>query len=149
MLDFLKIFGYGVLYVILLPLIILFFALYAVYCIFVFLVMLVKAIVAFFRGRSLFDPMAEDKIAKERLANLIFNPALGTYQSNQKESRVTEDEKQPEEKPQSKEKEGEIIDNDSSAPTSKPSDVYIETSNDVTSENKDGEIEDKTGDDIL
>lgn len=149
MLDFLKIFGYGVLYVILLPLIILFFALYALYCIFVFLVMLIKAVVAFFRGRSLFDSMAEDKIAKERLANLIFNPALGTYQPNQNESQMTDEKKELKEKPQNKVKENEIINNVNDAPISKPSDVYIETSNDVTTENKDGDIEDKTGDDIL
>lgn len=81
MLGFFKIFGQGILYVILLPLIVAFFALYAVYCILAFLFMFLKATVLFFMGKNINDDFPEDKEAKKRLQTLAYNPSTNSYQN--------------------------------------------------------------------
>lgn len=67
MVNLLKSFGKGILYIIGLPFFILILLLYAIYGIFLFLYMIVKAIVLFFTGRSLFEDLPEDRKAKEIL----------------------------------------------------------------------------------
>ena len=67
MVNLLKSFGKGILYIIGLPFFILFLLLYAIYGIFLFFFMIIKAIVLFFTGRSLFEDLPEDRKAKEIL----------------------------------------------------------------------------------
>ena len=64
MTGFLKTFGKGVLYVVLLPFIIAFVAIYMVYLLITFFVMLFKNIIMFFMGKSLLGDLKEDKEAK-------------------------------------------------------------------------------------
>ena len=60
MLQFLKVFGRGVLTVVALPLIVLVWVLYAVYCIGVFIFMFFKGVVDYFKGNSFNPDMTED-----------------------------------------------------------------------------------------
>ena len=64
MTGFLKTFGKGVLYVVLLPFIIAFVAVYMVYLLITFFVMLFKNIIMFFMGKSQLGDLKEDKEAK-------------------------------------------------------------------------------------
>lgn len=74
MINFLKNFGKGILYVLVLPFLLVGLAVYAVVAFFVFLYLAVKALVLFFSGRSLYEDLPEDKEAKRRL-NAINKPA--------------------------------------------------------------------------
>ena len=65
MTGFLKTFGKGVLYVVLLPFIIAFVAIYMVYLLITFFVMLFKNIIMFFMGKSPLGDLKEDKEAKK------------------------------------------------------------------------------------
>lgn len=67
MVNLLKGFGKGILYIIGLPFFLLFLLLYAIYGIFLFFFMVFKAIILFFTGRSLFQDLPEDRKAKEIL----------------------------------------------------------------------------------
>ena len=67
MVNLLKSFGKGILYVIGLPFFLLALLLYGIYGIFLFLFMLFKGIILFFTGRSLFEDLPEDRKAKEIL----------------------------------------------------------------------------------
>ena len=67
MLQFLKVFGRGVLTVVALPLIILIWVFYAVYCIGVFIVMFFKGVVDYFRGNSFNPDMTEDLESRRML----------------------------------------------------------------------------------
>ena len=67
MVNLLKSFGKGILYVIGLPFFLLALLLYGIYGIFLFLFMLLKGIILFFTGRSLFEDLPEDRKAKEIL----------------------------------------------------------------------------------
>ena len=64
MLQFLKVFGRGVLVTISLPLIILVWVLYAIYCIGVFIIMFFKGVVDYFKGNTFNPEMPEDLEAR-------------------------------------------------------------------------------------
>lgn len=68
MINFLKNFGKGILYVLVLPILLVGLALYAVVALFVFIYLAIKGLVLFFSGRSLYEDLPEDKEAKRRLA---------------------------------------------------------------------------------
>lgn len=67
MLGFLKVFGKGVLYTILLPFILLILVLYTVYCCFLFIYMLIKSLILWIMGNNLFSEAKEDVEAKKIL----------------------------------------------------------------------------------
>lgn len=67
MINFLKNFGKGILYVLVLPFLLIGLALYAVVALFVFIFLAIKGLVLFFSGRSLYEDLPEDKEAKRRL----------------------------------------------------------------------------------
>ena len=67
MLQFLKVFGRGVLTTVLLPVIALIWVLYAVYCIGVFIVMFFKGVIDFFKGNSFNPDMVEDLESRRML----------------------------------------------------------------------------------
>ena len=68
MLNFLKNFAKGVLYLLVLPFLIVGLAIYAVVAIFIFIYLAIKGLVLFFTGRSLYEDLPEDKEAKRRIA---------------------------------------------------------------------------------
>lgn len=74
MLEFVKRFGLGLLYVILTPVFALIIVLFAIYGLFLFMFMAVKAGILFFTGRSVFDDLPEDIEAKRRLGKLVDEP---------------------------------------------------------------------------
>ena len=82
MLSFFKIFGQGVLYVILLPFIVLLLALYAVYCILVFIYMAIRNIIIFFSGGTPLGDMKEDVEAKKILMARQEAPRQAAYVSS-------------------------------------------------------------------
>lgn len=67
MVSFLKVFGQGVLCVILSPLIVLTLALYAVYCCVVFIYIAIRSIIVFFAGGTPLGDLPEDVEAKRIL----------------------------------------------------------------------------------
>lgn len=67
MIGFLKVFGKGILYTILLPFILLIWAGFAVYCVFLFIIMLIKSIVTWITGGSPFSDTKDDIRAKKIL----------------------------------------------------------------------------------
>ena len=67
MLGFLKVFGKGVLYTVLLPFILLTLCLYTVYCILIFIYTLIKSLILWIMGNSLFNDTKEDIEAKKIL----------------------------------------------------------------------------------
>ena len=67
MIGFLKVFGKGVLYTILLPFILLIWALFTVYCIFLFIFYFFRNNVVWLKGGSPFADMKEDVKAKQIL----------------------------------------------------------------------------------
>lgn len=67
MIGFLKVFGKGILYTILLPFILLIWAGFTVYCIFLFIIMLIKSIVTWISGGSPFSDTKDDIRAKKIL----------------------------------------------------------------------------------
>ena len=70
MINFLKSFAKGILYLLVLPAIIVALAIYAVVALVMFIYLAIKGIILFFTGRSLYDDLPEDIEAKKRL-----NPA--------------------------------------------------------------------------
>lgn len=84
MIGFFRVFGQGILYVVLSPLIIAFFALYVVFSLLMFIFQLFKNLIWFFMGRNLKDGFLEDIEAKKRMENLAFNPNTGAYQDKSK-----------------------------------------------------------------
>jgi len=69
MLDFLKRFGLGILYVVISPFLIAFLVFWALYLIGIFFIELFKSIKSFFKGRKFFQEFPEDIEAK-RILNL-------------------------------------------------------------------------------
>lgn len=67
MINFLKSFAKGILYLLVLPAIIVALAIYAVVALVMFIYLAIKGIVLFFTGRSLYDDLPEDIEAKKRL----------------------------------------------------------------------------------
>ena len=67
MLQFLKVFGRGVLTTVLLPFILLAWVLYGVYCIGVFIVMFFKGVIDYFQGKSFNADLPEDLEARRLL----------------------------------------------------------------------------------
>lgn len=67
MVNFLKSFAKGILYLLVLPAIIVALAIYAVVALVMFIYLAIKGIVLFFTGRSLYDDLPEDVEAKKRL----------------------------------------------------------------------------------
>ena len=65
--DFFKSIGKGILYILVLPVFLVALVLFAVIGIFFFLFMLVKAIILFFQGKKIDEPLPEDKEADRRL----------------------------------------------------------------------------------
>ena len=67
MLSFLKVFGQGVLCVVLSPLIVLILALYSIYCVLVFTYIAIRSIIVFFMGGTPLGDLPEDVEAKRVL----------------------------------------------------------------------------------
>ena len=67
MINFLKNFGKGILYILVLPFLLVALAIYAVVALFVFVFIAIKGLILFFTGRSLYDDFPEDIEAKKRL----------------------------------------------------------------------------------
>lgn len=67
MLDFLKRFGLGIVYVLLSPFIALFLILWALYALIIFFVQLFKSVKSFFSGHKFFEEFPEDIEAKRIL----------------------------------------------------------------------------------
>ncbi len=78
MINFLKSFAKGLLYLLVLPALVVGVAIYGVVAIFIFLFLAIKGLILFFRGRSLFDDLPEDTEAKRRLNPQANNPAPAT-----------------------------------------------------------------------
>ena len=73
MLDFLKIFGEGLLFFLGLPFILVGLVLYGLYLLFVFIFMSIKGIILFFKGKKYSLILAEDLRAEEILKNGLNN----------------------------------------------------------------------------
>ena len=73
MLDFLKIFGEGLLFFLGLPFILVGLVLYGIYLLFVFIVMSIKGIILFFKGKKYSLILEEDLRAEEILKNGLNN----------------------------------------------------------------------------
>ena len=73
MAKFFKTFAKGILYVLALPLLVIFLAIYFLVSLISFLVLSIQGIVLFFKGESLVGELEEDKIAKQRL-DALNNP---------------------------------------------------------------------------
>lgn len=69
MISLLKLLGKGLLYIILLPLGIVFFAIYGIYLFLVWIVMLLRTIILFFKGKNTGLKLPEDIRAEEVLNN--------------------------------------------------------------------------------
>lgn len=78
MVNFLKSFGKGLLYLLVLPAIIIGVAIYGVVGIFIFIFLAFKGLILFFKGKSLFDDLPEDVEAKKRLHPLDTTPVKTT-----------------------------------------------------------------------
>lgn len=68
MLDFLKRFGLGILYVLISPFLLIFLALWALYTLGIFFIELVKSFASFFKGKKFFPEFPEDVEAKRILS---------------------------------------------------------------------------------
>ena len=148
MLSFLKTFGLGVLYVILLPVIALFFVLYAIYCIFVYFVMFIIAVVKFFKGESIFDPLPEDIIAQERMATMACNAGPASTSSsiiNPTETRKNDENIQDDTLVENTPSPTEVQQNNETNNVIEPQSPSVSIENDDSSNT----IIDKTGDDVL
>ncbi len=77
--SFFKIFGKGVLGVILLPFIIVAFALYLVYCFALYLFQAVKSVVIFFQGKDYTAKLPEEILAEERMSGKVYDPITKTF----------------------------------------------------------------------
>lgn len=73
MLDFLKIFGEGLLFFLGLPFILVSLVLYGLYLLFVFIFMSIKGIILFFKGKKYSSILEEDLRAEEILKNGLNN----------------------------------------------------------------------------
>lgn len=82
MLDFLKIFGEGLLIFLLLPFILIGLILYGLYLLIVFIVMSFKGIILFFKGKKYSLILEEDLKAEEILKKGINQPQLQTQTVN-------------------------------------------------------------------
>ena len=102
MVNFLKSFGKGLLYLLVLPAIIVGVAIYGVVGIFIFIFLAFKGLVLFFKGKSLFDDLPEDIEAKKRLhpmdtssvkttPNLSFDTAVMPSNNGEPVTEPTED----------------------------------------------------------
>ena len=78
MVNFLKSFGKGLLYLLVLPAIIVGVAIYGVVGIFIFIYLAFKGLILFFKGKSLFDDLPEDIEAKKRLHPMDTSPVKTT-----------------------------------------------------------------------
>ena len=70
MINFLKSFAKGILYLLVLPAIIVALAIYAVVALVMFIYLAIKGIVLFFTGRSLYDDLPEDIEARDVIFNI-------------------------------------------------------------------------------
>lgn len=85
MMGFLKTIGYGVLYTLLLPFILLLLVLYAIYCLVLALYEAIRTLVIFFSGGTPFGDLKEDVKAKEILIakqNSELNPTPAPQSQN-------------------------------------------------------------------
>ena len=78
MVNFLKSFGKGLLYLLVLPAIIVGVAIYGVVGAFIFIFLAFKGLILFFKGKSLFDDLPEDIEAKKRLHPMDTSPVKTT-----------------------------------------------------------------------
>ena len=88
MLDFLKIFGEGLLFFLGLPFIIVGLVLYGLYLLFVFIFMSIKGIILFFKGKKYSLILEEDLRAEEILKNGL-NNGMQTQTQNVSTSNIT------------------------------------------------------------
>lgn len=83
MIEFLKTFGKGLLYFVLLPLIVVFLLLYGLYLLVIFFVTLFKILVLFFKGKTISLKNELDEKAFEILKNKKMNAVTNTAQQAQ------------------------------------------------------------------
>lgn len=88
MLDFLKIFGEGLLFFLGLPFILVGLVLYGLYLLFVFIFMSIKGIILFFKGKKYSLILEEDLRAEEILKNGL-NNGMQTQTQNVSTSNIT------------------------------------------------------------
>ncbi|MDR1697510.1 MAG: hypothetical protein LBR37_01140 [Erysipelotrichaceae bacterium] len=89
MLALIKTFGKGLLYIIALPFFVVAIALGAVLAVFVFIYLLLKSIITFFKGRTIFTPLAEE-VEANRIININQENQKGNipYHPEVKETRA-------------------------------------------------------------
>lgn len=83
MIEFLKTFGKGLLYFVLLPFIVVFLLLYGLYLLVIFLITLFKILVLFFKGKTISLKNELDEKAFEILKNKKMNAVTNTAQQAQ------------------------------------------------------------------
>ena len=88
MVDFLKIFGEGLLFFLGLPFILVGLVLYGIYLLFVFIFMSIKGIILFFKGKKYSLILEEDLRAEEILKNGL-NNGMQTQTQNVSTSNIT------------------------------------------------------------
>ena len=124
--KFFKIFGKGVLGVVLLPFIIVFFALYLIYCFFLYLYQAVKSIVIFFQGKDYAAKLKEEIEAEEKMTNKVYNPVTKQFEDKKDEEEKEEPEEKKEETKQVVYQQNIIMNGDpSSVDTNKLMDDFV------------------------
>ena len=124
--KFFKIFGKGVLGVVLLPFIIVFFALYLIYCFFLYLYQAVKSIVIFFQGKDYAAKLKEEIEAEEKMTNKVYNPVTEQFEDKKDEEEKEEPEEKKEETKQVVYQQNIIMNGDpSSVDTNKLMDDFV------------------------
>ena len=91
MAKFFKTFAKGILYVLALPLLVVFLAIYFIISLISFIVLSIQGIILFFKGENLVGELEEDKLAKERLEALN-NPLQNNIQVNPTINQIKQDE---------------------------------------------------------
>ncbi len=86
MIDFLKRFGLGILYILVSPFAIAFLVLWTLYTIVVFIIELIHGIRSFFKGRKFFDEFPEDIEAKKILNLEQFAPSSTPVEEQKEET---------------------------------------------------------------
>lgn len=108
MIELLKRFGLGILYVLLSPFFVFILALFLVYGLVLFLFMAFKACFLFFTGRSVFDDMREDVEAKKRLGQIINHSINHSANATQEERKESNDSDRKTAKPVLPQKDGDV-----------------------------------------
>ena len=91
--EFFKRFGWGILYILILPFFLIALAITTVYCLISFLVELVINIASFFSGKPFFAPLPEEVEADEILKRRLLDPSIQQNYSTQNNNEQLSQEK--------------------------------------------------------